>query len=178
METTTNNEQINELVPPRPQFLTVLCILTWICSGLIFISTIWKVIMPETPEKQLEKIEQLRQYNPEMADQMEALLEKQQEKGNSGMIFTNVLTLVALGFSAFGASMMWQLKRTGFFLYLAGEILPYAGFLFTGTDELNAAGAMSGMGDSFVGIVVGVMLLFDIIFIAMYATNLKYMTRK
>jgi hypothetical protein len=177
METINNESFVAETVPARPQFLTVLCILTWICCGLIFISTLWKVLMPETPEKQLEKIEQLRQYNPEAADQMEAMLIKQQENGPGRTILMNVLTMVALGFSAFGAYMMWQLKRSGFYVYLAGELLPYLGFLMGGMEELEAAGAMSGMG-SLAGIVIGVMLIFDAAFIVMYAVNLKYMVRK
>ena len=178
METMNNDAIVAETMPARPQFLTVLCILTWIACGLIFISTLWKVLMPETPEKQLEQIEKVRQVNPAAADQMEALLAKQQEAGPARTIMMNVLTLVALGLSAFGAYMMWQLKRTGFYVYLAGELLPYLGFLAGGTEELNAAGSMSGMGSSFAGLVIGVMLLFDAAFIVMYAVNLKHMVRK
>jgi hypothetical protein len=134
--------------------------------------------MPESPEQQLEKIEQLRQYNPEAADQMEVFLQKQQEAGPGQQILMNVITLIALGVSAFGAYLMWQLKRSGFFIYVAGELLPYLSFAFGGTDELSAAGAMSGMGSAMVGIVIGVMLIFDAAFIIMYAVNLKYMVRK
>src|ERR1043166_9090511 len=59
----------------RPQFLTVLCILTWIGSGLMLIMILWGVFFKPSQEKQYENIEKIRQYRPEMADCMEEMLE-------------------------------------------------------------------------------------------------------
>jgi hypothetical protein len=177
METTYENQPVSHMdaQPARPQFLSVLCILTWVCCSLIFISTIWGVIFQPSPEKQLEEIERIRTYSPEAADKMEEVFERQSSGG--GQVMNTVLTLIALGLSAFGAYMMWQLKKTGFYLYVAGELIPYVGFLFGGTEALSAAGSMSGMGDAFVGMAIGIMLVFDVLFIVLYGLNLKHMKK-
>lgn len=176
METTfdpqTNSYTVPE--PARPQFLSVLCILTWVCCGILFIMTLKQVFFKESAEEQLEKIEQLRAISPEAADQMEAALENQ---GGSAETISTVLGLIAVVLSGYGAWLMWNLKKTGFYLYLAGELVPYLGFLFKKTEALEAAGSMSGMGSAFVGIAIGLMVLFDAIFIAMYAANVKYMNK-
>jgi hypothetical protein len=173
METTIDNQAELEgaHVNARPQFLSVLCILTWICCGLLFISSVWGVIFKPTPEEQVQKIEQMREISPEAAEQMEAAF-KAQEEGNP--VAGLALNLVALGLSAFGAYMMWQLKRTGFYLYIAGEILPYFGFLMGGAESMAA----SMGGKSMMGAAIGAMVVFDIAFISMYAIHLKYMKNK
>src|SRR5689334_16169497 len=126
METTVNETSGIAAEPMRPQFLSVLCILTWVCAGLMFVASVWGILFQPSPEKQLEKIEEMRSVSPEMADKMEAALEKQ---GGTMQVVNTILSLIALALSAYGAYMMWQLKKTGFYLYLAGELLPYLGFV-------------------------------------------------
>ena len=154
--------------PVRPQMLSVLCILTWICCGLLLVFTVWGVVAKPSPEEQYEQVEKMREINPEMAEQMEAAFELQ-DQGNQTVGLA--LNLVALALAAGGAYMMWQLKRTGFYVYLAGEILPYFGFL-TGGSEMMLA---SMGGQAMAAIVIGLMVLFDLIFIILYAVNLKHM---
>jgi hypothetical protein len=175
METTVDNQFAavsNE--PSRPQFLSVLCILTWIACGLIFITTVWGVVFQPSLEQQYANLENLREISPEAADKMEEALSKQQD---SSQLLSTAITLIALGFSAFGAWQMWQLKRMGFFIYIAGETLPYLGFAFGGADALSAASAMGGSGQATVGIAVAVMVVLDLVFVLMYGANLKYMRK-
>ena len=177
METTTFDNQFNETmnVPERPQFLSVLCILTWIMCALTFIMTVSSVLVKPSPEKQMDQIEEMRKISPEAADQMELVLENQTP---GAQVMNTLIALVSLGLSAFGASMMWKLKRNGLYVYIAGELLWYAGLMFGGMEALKAAGSMGGMGSAVIGIIVGILVFFDVIFIAMYAANAKYMTVK
>lgn len=161
--------------PQRPQFLSVLCILTWITCGFVFISTVGNILFQKSPEEQMEQIEQMRSISPEAADQMEAALDAQNNDGFKAV--NTAITLIACGLSAFGAVMMWQLRKKGFFLYIAGELIPYLSFAFGGAKAMSALGAMGGMsGSAVLGITIAVMALFDGIFIAMYAANTKHMT--
>ena len=171
METTTNTFTTSDgpVTPARPQFLSVLCILTWIMCGLTLVSTLWGVFFQPTPEEQYENIEKMREANPEMADKMEAAYEAQ---SNSNQTVGIVLNMIALALSAYGAYMMWQLKRTGFYLYIAGEIIPYLGFLTGGGSESMLA--MMG-GPAMMAVAIGAMLLFDLVFIILYGLNLKHM---
>ena len=102
---TTNTQTFSAMdpqppvAPQRPQFLTVLCILTWIACGLLLVSTLWGVMFQDSPEEQYENIERMREVNPEMADKMEQAIEVQQESNQTLGILIN---LVAIGLSAFG----------------------------------------------------------------------------
>src|SRR5687768_819054 len=139
METTADNTYNNTQIPAepvRPQFLSVLCILTWISCGLLLITTLWGVFNKPTPEEQFEQVEQMREVSPEAAEKMEAAFEAQ---NNSNQTVGLALNLVAIALSAFGASMMWQLKRNGFYVYVAGEVIPYFGFLTGGSEAMLSA---------------------------------------
>lgn len=161
--------------PQRPQFLTVLCILSWIACGFIFLSTVSNVLFQKSPEEQMEQIEKMREVSPEAADQMEAALEAQND--STMKVVNTAITLVSCGLSFFGVLMMWQLRRKGLYLYIVGELLPYLGFVFGGAKAMSAVGAMAGMsGGAMLGIIIGVMALFDGVFFAMYGANAKHMT--
>ncbi len=72
--------------------------------------------------------------------------------------------------------MMWKLQKRGFYIYLAGELLPYLGFLVAGKETMAMMGSAGGSTGQMAGMVVVVlMLLFDAVFIIMYAVNLKKM---
>jgi hypothetical protein len=170
METTIDDQSNSDFMQEtaRPQFLSVLCILTWIACGLMFVTTIWGVVFKDTPEEQYEQIEKIRESSPEMADQMEVAIAAQE---GSNQVLATAINLLAIAVSAFGAYLMWQLKRRGFFMYIGGEILPYLGMFFGGT------AAMSGSFGTMMAFAIGVMVVFDIAFIIMYGANLKYMTK-
>jgi len=175
MEINTDNQFQNDITPvnKRSQFLSAICILTWVCCGLMFLSTVYS-LFSNTPEKQAESIEAMRQFNPETADKMEALFAEQ----DMGMIIlNNALGLIALGLSAMGAYLMWQLKKKGFYIYLAGEIIPYTGFLISGKSAMGVLDSLGSIGPAIIGVVLVLMLLVDAVFVIMYAVNLKYMDK-
>jgi hypothetical protein len=168
-----NNDQFtNEIAPvKRTGLLTTACILTWVMCAFTFLSTTMS-LLSSTPEKQAESIEQMRQFNPGAAEKMEEAYAKQ----TMGMQVANTLiNLVGVALSAFGAWMMWNLKKKGFFLYLGGELLPYLGFIFAG-DLIAASFAAFGIDPAaIIGALITVMLIFDAVFIIFYAVNLKHM---
>ena len=175
MESNIENQFQNEIAPTnkRSQFLSAVCILTWVCCGFMLLSTLYGLVT-NTPEKQAESIEAMRQFNPETADKMEALF-AEQDMGK--IILNNVIGLVGMGLSALGAYLMWQMKKKGFYLYLAGEIIPYIGFLFAGKSAMGVLDSLGSIGPAIIGIVMVAMLLFDAVFVIMYAVNLKHMDK-
>ena len=173
--TTTNDFTSDPFLPEpaRPQFLSVLCILTWILSGIMFLSTVYNLLNKPTPEEQQEQIEKVRESAPQAAESMELAY---QNMDKPETMVSNLISLVSLVLSSLGAMMMWQLKRKGFFIYLIGELLPYVGLLMVGTAAFEAMATMLKMSAAtMLGIAVGVLLLLDGVFIAMYAANLKHM---
>ena len=73
---TTFSEEMME--PKRPQFLTVICVLSFIWCGLSVVMGIWSIIQ-NTPERMAENIEQMRAVSPQMAEQMEEQMIAMQE---------------------------------------------------------------------------------------------------
>lgn len=175
METTVQNDPFNNAMqePARPQLLTVVCILTFVMCGIMFIMGIIGIVN-NNPEKMQEKIEQMRSFSPEMADKMEEQMVSMQDSAYQQVApYLNLLyTLLSL----LGAIMMWKLKKTGFYLYLAGELLPYIGFITGGKQAMAMMSSMGGgMAETAGMIALILMLVFDIAFFAMYAVNLKHM---
>ncbi len=168
-----NTEFTNDVKPiGRPQLLSVTCVLTWACCALLLISSLSGLIT-QSPEKQQQQIEQMRRLSPEAADKLEAAIA---DEGGSKKILTTLLNILAIALCAFGAVQMWNLKQTGFYFYLVGEVLPYIGMLISGTGAMSAVASMAGgMGGAIIGIAITLMVIFDVVFIVLYAINLKYM---
>ena len=176
MEETTINTETQTI--HRPGFLKTLCILTFIGAGLMILLTLMgtKEAFMSADERAMDITEQmapLAESNPEMVDNMvEAVMENQKYALPTwimGIIF-NLLTLLA-------AIMMWNLKKAGFYLYCAAELLPLIisfGF-FGGIASMKKS--MGFFGESAAVIVIAGMIIFDILFIVLYALNLKHMKR-
>jgi hypothetical protein len=177
METTVDNsfEQAMQ-EPKRPQMLTVICILSFIMCGLGLLGGIWNIVQ-NTPEHMAEGIEKMRQFSPEMADKMEENMEAMQE--STYMQISPYLNLVYVLVSFMGVLMMWKLQKKGFYVYLAGEILPYLGFVVAGKESMAMMSGPpgSGGGEMMGVIILGLMVVFDAVFIIMYAVNLKKMNK-
>lgn len=162
----------------RPTFLTVLCILSFIGCGLGIFSGIsgyfsnkalanlgggmqdeWKAAMDEAMESAADE-EGLGDAGRELAgalgDAMGGLTDFN-AMANSSLV-VGLLTIVTL----IGVVMMWKLKKTGFYVYTAGQIASVAApFVMVGG---LAGGLMATLG-----------AIFPIIFIILYALNLKHM---
>ncbi len=119
------NVQTNE----RPTFLTILCILTFIGSGLGVLMWLLGIF----------GLGAISSYLTNFGGTTE-----------SG-ILKPILMLVFSGASLYGAIMMWNLKKMGFYLYVAAQVLIVA------------------FGWSIMA------LIFAVLFIVLYGLNLKHL---
>ncbi len=156
---------------PRPGFLTVLCVLTFIWTGLNLIIAIFSLIGGKPTEEQLlaDKVEMAKSISELKslgADWMVTQLEKSQlmaqDMANNFMIAMMVGTLVvALGL--YSAIQMFKGVKLGFKLYIAYCLLTVVQlYLFSPPAHIPT-------------FAVVISLLLSGIFIFMYSRNLKWM---
>ncbi len=159
----------------RPQFLKVLCILSFVWCGLAFIGGIWGLVM-NTPERMAQKVEEVREFSPSMAQEMEQQIEAQQSSTMAKI--QPYISIVLLLISFLGVMQMFNLKKMGFYIYTAAELVPYIFLIVGGKQAMAMMGSMGGGAVKAAAMVMLVlMVLFDIAFIVMYALNLKHMKK-
>jgi hypothetical protein len=145
--------------PQRPEMLKVLCILSFIMCGLLLIAySIGSMFISLKAETIAEVWEKVIESNPQFADRDP--VEFFHEFGT-----VCLYGLIATVFSLVGVLMMWRLDRIGFFIYSVAELSTNL-FSMSGEAETRSYG-----GTIF-------MVLLDLVFIALYFTQLKYMTRR
>ena len=160
--------------PKRSQFLKVLCILSFIMCGISLLSGFWSIYQ-STPEAMQKNVEQLRTVNPEMADNLEnQMIDMQSNPYNKVAPY---LSLVYTLLSFLGVMMMWNLVKKGFYIYAIAEILPYTGFVFMGKNSLSMMGPPGGNNTVIAMVIIVVMVVIDVVFVSLYAKNLKEMTK-
>lgn len=158
--------------PVRPTFLLVICILTFIGSGWSVLSNLFSIFTSGMMDSSL----QMEQYSNMMGN-IEGCASSSFLTGflNSSMEVLQataahareiaVMQLVLSVISLLGAIMMFQLRRFGFYLYTAAQILalfvlPY----FAGFSTLVVIGMLWSA-------------FISLIFIILYAVNLRYMVK-
>ncbi len=111
----------------------------------------------------------LQENNPEA---YQAMMESMDYKNISAIInlFLPIISLT-------GVIYMWKLKKAGFYLYLLGELLPYLTiFLTHGLAAMYAGTAVMGeKGAMIINVMIALVIIFDILFIILYALNLKHL---
>jgi hypothetical protein len=134
-------------VPKRPTLLSVLCILTFVFSG---IGGLWDLITLLFSDKIIELLKSTPNYDDATMGSAIILL----QAGWLYYLISFVLTACAI----FGAILMWRLKKLGFHFYaLSNLVLLFVPLLILGI-------TISWEG-----------ILFTSIFIALYAFNFKYL---
>lgn len=157
----------------RPSFLTWLCILTFIGSGWAIISSIYTYTSAYKYADLLSKKEEPKRdtvhlnsskpnnQNEGMSEKVKASFSKILQKENMRELALG--NLVASLFTLCGAILMWNLRKTGFYFYIFGVIISLIIPFFIFGNDLIAVGATSFNN------------FFGLIFIALYALNLKSM---
>lgn len=154
----TTSEQAPQEVTKakRPTFLTVLCILSYIGVGLAVITSLVALTAGKAGSMFMNA-----------AKDMEGMEAPGMETASKGLQYASSVSAISL-ISALvvlvGVIMMWKLKKTGYYIYIVGEIAPViASFLLIG---------MSGF---FGGFMAMIGLIFPVLFIILYGLNVKHM---
>lgn len=161
----------------RPSFLTWLCILTFIGSGWAIISSVYTYVAAKkyanifSEEKPLrndstyvDSTGAVHNERKVFSEKIKASFSKILDKTNlRNLAFGN---LIAALFTLAGALLMWRLKRTGFYIYIIGVIIGLAVPFYLFGNDMIAVGATAFNN------------FFGLVFIALYALNLKAMSRK
>lgn len=162
MDNNFNDQFTNDLKPEpaRPQFLKVLCILSFVMCGLmILVYLVGTFLLAVSDEKAAEILEKMQESNIQFGGDGNIL-------HSIGII--SLIGLIANVASLVGVIMMWQLNRIGFFIYAVAELAVN----FAGMDVNASAEGHQSYGGMIFTIVI------DLVFIGMYAMNLKYMKKQ
>lgn len=146
----------------RPTFLTVLCILTWVGSGLVFIGQLFTLATSGIRKNFTALAEDgMDEAMSELAEEPSGIGSIISSFVGQGMQALENLTEIALikmlgtAIVILGAVLMWKLKKTGFYLFLGGKVIIIVGvFILMGGSRLAV---MSIMGSLIVAIAFGIM---------------------
>jgi len=151
---------------PRPTLLAVLCILTFIGSGIGVLGNL--VAMFFAPFMDLFQPCMWDDAYSHLGNDAGALIAKQ-ALDMAQVVFENFLAIslskfILFALSLVGAIMMFKMKRIGFYLYTAAQV----GFLFVAPIFIGW--------NLFVSMALLFSGFFSALFIALYAVNLKHMS--
>lgn len=149
----------SEVDGKRPVFLTVLCILTFVGSGLGLIYALFMLITLSMAENLWSGMNQVGDFD--------------QILGNyyRWMKITVVLVIAGCLLCIIGSILMMTLRKLGYYLYIIGELLPFFGFFML----MNSIPGTRMDGPSLVFTII--LLIFPLAFIIMYGLNLKHMRK-
>ena len=151
-----------------PSTVNTLTILTFIGSGFGIISGVWSYVKSASNLAKMEEVVSKPDFEklPDFAKKMyspEAL--ELYRKLDINKLPLAIINIISCLLCIYGALEMRKLKRSGFYTYCIGEILPFFGtLLFVGISFFTAGwSAYIGLG-------------FAALFIALYAFQLKYIS--
>lgn len=157
--------------PKRPQFLTVLCILTFISTGMDILSGFPKLLggpmsaadMNEEKVEMLKSIDQLRELNMESFAVMIEKLIRMMEGLNAHFYASTAVALVVLMAGLSAAILMWTGRKIGFHVYIGYSLVSAMQvYLFVSPSDIPS-------------IVVILNLLVSGLFVFLYSRNLKWL---
>jgi len=163
---TANTFSDDEFEKPKlPTMLNVLTILTFIGCGIGFL---FNVFAPKLWSFSKEMMQKAQSSGQEMTAKEAEKMQKglaQIELAEANMIPLLVIGVACIALCLVGAIMMRKLKKDGFWIYTAGELLP-----FVVTPIIMGMGQLTELGNIF-------FLVIAIAFVAMYATQRKFLVR-
>lgn len=146
----------------RPTMLNVICILTFIGSGWSVLSGLTSLFSGNNSEQSMQAFYSMANANPAMADMVNSAMEFMQAIVNHATQI-NLTSLVLSVASLMGAILMYRLKRIGFYLYAAAQVIALFVYPYF-------------VGFSFITIVMfAFSAVFAALFIILYAVNLKHL---
>jgi len=162
-----NIDEPQEEVKKRPVFLTVLCILTFVGCGLTLIGAVYG--LATDPAAGLAKSLEAQKDNPQVADMMLKIMSRIGEYVKWAKI-TNYVSLANFALCLAGSLLMWNLRKSGFFMYVGGQVAAFAVAIptYLVVADIPFLGMMALIGVVFSALVY-------VAFIVMYGVNLKHM---
>lgn len=157
----------------RPTFLVVLCILTFINTGLNILTSLVQLISGPTSEEQLlqEKVELTKAANEMKDTGMDALANMMEQLQamtadiQANFYIAMTVALVAPLIGLFGALKMWKGEKLGFHLYIIYNLIAVGGiYLYVSPQNIPSLSIIFG-------------LLLSGIFIFMYSRNLHWVKK-
>ena len=147
-----------------PEMLNVLTILTFVGCGIAAISSCWAYYSAAKSYDTIQQMQSKMEDAPAIAKSlMGPNVVEMARKSLENRLPILLLGLVATALCLYGALQMRQKKKAGFTVYVIGELLP-----------LVTSAIFIGLG-AFGGISFGFALLFPVVFIILYATQLKHL---
>ena len=149
--------------PKLPGAINVLTILTFIGCGIGALFTLCMPMLMRFSLRMMDKaIEGGNLSEQKIADM-------QRQKPKMELMLDNMWPLILIGLAGialclYGALQMRKLKKEGFYVYVLGQILPVIG-----------SGLLVGFSAQFNGPVSYVFAAIPVVFIILYANQLKYM---
>ena len=159
-----NTENWLEEPKKLPAMLNVLTILTFIGNGLGFIGAFYTYF---SAASNYDKVVQAQ----DQLDQLPGFVKNMMGPdpvGTARRMLDNrlpilLLTLVGSLLCFYGAWQMRKLKKTGFTIYIVGDVVPFISLcLFVGVSTLTGFSGIFG-------------LIIAVVFVILYGTQLKYM---
>ena len=152
----------------RPSFLTTLCILSFIGGGYGFVMALYEMMKGGATEEDLEQLELAREQMEEVGSPaMSGFLDSSIEMSEKMAAHNFEISLFGAIFSAMsilGVFFMYKQQKKGFYLYTAANLLAVVpGLVLLG-------------GNMMVMATYGGITLISLVFIGMYAANLKHMS--
>jgi hypothetical protein len=167
-------EESNFQKPKRSQFLTVLCILSFVMCGLKLLTSAYSVYQ-NTPEAMQKSIEQVRAVDAEMADQMENNFIEMQS--NTYLKLSPYFEIIYTLLSFMAVLMMWNFKKNGFYIYSVVEIIPYISLFFVDAKSMSMPGISASSAANVMIFGTVLMIAIDLVFVYLYFRNIKELTK-
>jgi hypothetical protein len=175
MEQFEPTPDLNAEVAAIPSNLKTLTTLSLIMGGLMILMVIWGLKKSYFPSEkdtadQQQQIEMAGKMNPDGGAETAAkAIEDQGVQGVVGLLCQII--------SVIGVVLMLKLKKTGFYLYVFGELISYVFIivLFGFKGLIGVAGAMGPTFEAVGWVVAALMVIQDFIFIWLYSKHVKIM---
>jgi hypothetical protein len=149
--------------PKLPQTLNILTILTFIGCSIFLIFSLASPWLISFSKKMMERASASGEELTAREAEKIRLAQQNMELAEVNMIPLMVIGIAGIILCFVGALMMRKLKKDGFWIYVAGQLIPILGtFFIMGAAQYKEIGNI-------------VMLAFPIIFIILYATQRKYL---
>lgn len=156
---------------PRPGFLTVLCVLSFISTGIGLISGLVNFVFGPSSEEQMlatkvEMTKSISELRDAGMDSFVSFMEKIQnmtEEINANFYLASIISLLVVIIGFYGVLQMWKGRKIGFHIYIAYCLLSIASiYIYVSPANVSS-------------IIVIFNLVLSGLFIFMYSRNLHWL---